>query len=136
MSFLSYSAIHQPKAFQICTATPPAQIPQSTPMCRYTFTDYLRCAHGVGPLIRRCPSRRRVLQRRAQRLERGQRVTCPLRRCPVREDQRVDVEGFCPDCAGGVGAEEALGLARGDECEEEGWGVEREGDEGEGDVVG
>ncbi len=35
-----------------------------------------------------------------------------------------------------MGAEEALGLARGDECEEEGWGVEREGDEGEGDVVG
>jgi len=105
-------------------------------MCRYTFTDYLRCAHGVGPLIQRCPSRRRVLHRRAQRLERGQRVTCPLRRCPVREDQRVDVEGFCPGCAGGVGAEEALGLARGGECGEEGWGVEGEGDEGEGDVVG
>jgi hypothetical protein len=105
-------------------------------MCRYTFTNYLHCTHGIGPLIHRCPSRRRVLQRRAQHLERGQRVTYPLRRCPVREDHRVDVEDFCPDCARGVEAEEALWLARGDECEEEGWGVEGEGDEGEGDVVG
>jgi len=48
------------------------------------------------------------------------------------------VEGFCPGCAGGLGAEEALGLARGGECGEEGWGVEGEGegDEEEGDVVG
>lgn len=49
----------------------------------------------------------------------------------------VDVEDFCPNCAAGVEAVEALWMAQGSEFEEEGWGVEGEGDgEGEGEGGG